>query len=119
MMKEVILIVRQAQINKIFPKGFHLLLEDDSSVIDAIRVADEEIRKKVDEFPVGKYRSLLHMVFHPRENRFYKQVAVQAYTDSDPFVNLRENPSMPLPNGVTVILVPEGGCTTDWEEPSE
>jgi len=118
-MKEVILMVRQTQINRIFPKGFHLLLEDNDTVLEAIRAADEKIRDKVERFPVEKCKSLLHMVFHPRENRFYKQVAVQAYTASEPFVNLRENPSMSLPNGITIILVPEGGCTTDWEEPYE
>jgi len=123
-MKSVTLIVRQTQINRIFPSGFHLLLEDGSSILDAIRVADEEIRNKVQKFPVEKRaralcRSLLHMVFHPRENRFYKQVAVQAYTTSKPFIPLRENPSMPLPNDITIILVPAGGCTTDWEEPTE
>jgi hypothetical protein len=59
------------------------------------------------------------MVYHSREDRFYKQVAIQAYTASNPFINLRENPRMQLPNQVTVILVPEGGCTTDWEEPTE
>ena len=118
-MKSVTLIVRQTQINKIFPNGFHLLLEDDSSVLDAIRVADEEIKNKVEKFPVEKCKSLLHMVYHSREDRFYKQVAVQAYTASNPFISLRENPRMSLPNRVTIILVPEGGCTTDWEEPAE
>ena len=118
-MKSVTLIVRQTQINKIFPNGFHLLLEDDSSVLDAIRAADEEIKNKVEKFPVEKCKSLLHMVYHPREDRFYKQVAVQAYTTSNPFISLRENPRMQLPNDVTIIIVPAGGCTTDWEEPAE
>jgi hypothetical protein len=118
-MKNVTLIVRQTQINRIFPNGFHLLLEDDCTVLDAIRAVDEEIRDKVEKFPVERCKNLLHMVFHSRENRFYKQVAVQAYATSDPFINLRENPSMPLPNDVTIVLVPEGGCTTDWEEPSQ
>ncbi len=118
-MKSVTLIVRQTQINRIFPNGFQLLLEDNSSVLDAIRVADEEINNKVEKFPVEKCKSLLHMVYHPREDRFYKQVAVHAHTASNPFISLRENPRMPLPNRVTIILVPEGGCTTDWEEPAE
>jgi len=113
-MKSLTLIVRQTQINRIFPNGFHLLLEDDSSVLDAIRVADEETKNHVGTFPVEKCKSLLHMVYHSCEDRFYKQVAVQAYTASNPFINLREKPRMQLPNQVTIILVPECGCTTDW-----
>jgi hypothetical protein len=26
---------------------------------------------------------------------------------------------MPLPDETTIILIPEGGCSTDWEEPIE
>jgi hypothetical protein len=43
-------------------------------------------------------------------------VAVHAHVESE-FLNLRENPLMPLPNGTTIILIPEDGCQTDWEEP--
>jgi hypothetical protein len=95
------------------------LLEDNSSVLDVIRVADEEIKNKVEKFPVEEYKSLLSMVYHPCENRFYKQVAVQAYMTSNSFISLRENIRILLPNEVTIILVPERGCTTDWEKPVE
>jgi hypothetical protein len=118
-MKTATLIVRQTEISKAFSEGFRLLLEDEATVLDAIRVADEEIVKKCGRFPVKKCKSLLHMVYHPHEGRFYKQVAIQAYTSADPFFNIRENVKMRLPNGATVVLVPEGGCTTDWEEPTE
>jgi hypothetical protein len=70
------------------------------------------------EFPVKGFKSLLHMVYHPYEERFYRQVAIQAYAKSKPFLNIRESPRMPLPNEATIILVPEGGCTTDWEQPA-
>ena len=116
-MKEVSLIIRQTEISRIFPSGFHLSLEDNGSVLDAIRLADEEINRKVAKFPVEKCKSLLHMVYHPYEERFYRQVAIQAYTKANPFISLRENPKMSLPNEVTIILVPQGGCTTDYEEP--
>lgn len=118
-MKRIVLIVRQAEISKLFPNGFQLVLEDDASLLEAIRAADEEIMKKAGKFPVEKCKSLLHMVYHSQGDRFYKQVAVQAYTASNPFISLRENPKMPLPNEATIILVPQGGCTTDWEEPQE
>jgi hypothetical protein len=116
-MKKVTLIVRQTEISKVFPSGFQLLLEDNASCIDAIRAADEEIKKKCETFPVKKYRSLLQMVYHPYEDRFYKQVAIQAHVNSKQFWNIRENPRMPLQNEANVILIPQGGCITDWEEP--
>lgn len=118
-MKRITLIVRQTELNKIFAEGLQLLLEDNSNIIDAVRQFDEEIKKRTQEFPIKKRKSLLPMVFHPHEERFYKQVAVQAYTDSDQFLNIRTNVKMPLPDDATIILVPEGGCTTDWEEPVE
>jgi len=116
-MKKIRLIVRQTEISKVFPNGFQFLLEDNASIIAAIKDADEEIKKKFGNFPVKRYKSLLHMVYHPYEDRFYKQVAIQAHVKSKPFLNIRENPKMLLPNGTTIILIPQGGCQTDWEEP--
>ena len=89
-MKKVTLIVRQTEINKIFHNGLQLLLESDSSILDAIKAADKEIKKECGNFPVKGFESLLQMVFHPYEDRFYKQVAVQASSKSNPFLNLRE-----------------------------
>jgi len=116
-MKKVTLVVRQTEISKIFTGGFQLLLEDNASVLDAIKAVDEEIKRKCEKFPVKTFKSLLHMVYNVHENRFYKQVAAQAYTISKAFLDVRENPKMPLPNETTIILVPQGGCQTDWEEP--
>ncbi len=116
-MKRAALIVRQTEISRIFPKGFQLLLENDASCLDAIKAADEEIKKKCGKFPAKDFKNLLHMVYHPYEDRFYKQVAIQAYVKSKPLLDVRENPKMPLPNETTIILVPQGGCQTDWEEP--
>jgi len=119
MVKKVVLIVRQTEIGRIFPNGFQLLLQDDASTLDAINTADEEIKRKCGNFPAKKFKSLLQMVYHPHEDRFYKQVGIQAHTDSEPFLNIRENPRMRLPDNTTIILIPQGGCTTDWEEPIE
>jgi len=116
-MKKVTLIVRQTEISKSFPNGLQLLLEDWASTLDAIKAADEEIERKCGSFPVKSFESLLQMVYHPREARFYKQVAIQAHAQSKPFLNIRENPEAPLPEGTIIILIPQGGCQTDWEEP--
>jgi hypothetical protein len=64
-----------------------------------------------------KYASLLQMVYHPKEDRFYKQVAIQAYAKSKEFLNIREKPKTPLPPETVVVLIPQGGCQTGWEEP--
>jgi len=116
-MKKVTLIVRQTEISRIFPNGFQLVLAGDASTLDAIVAADEEIKKKCGKFPVKNCKSLLNMIYHPNENRFYKQVAIQAHARSKPFLSIRENPKMPLPSETTIILIPQGGCQTDWEEP--
>jgi hypothetical protein len=115
-MKSLTIIIRQTEISKLFPEPLQLLLKDDASILDAIEAVDVEIKKKGLRFPVKNRRSLLQIVYHPNENRFYKQVAIQASSKSAKFLTIRENPKMPLPDETTVILVPEGGCTTDWEE---
>jgi len=93
------------------------MLDDDASTLDAIEAMDEEIKRKCSKFPVKGFGSLLRMVYHPYENRFYKQVAIQTHTKSKSFLNTRENLNMPLPNETTIILIPQGGCITDWEDP--
>ena len=55
------------------------------------------------------------MIYHSNENRFYKRVAIHAHTKSKP-INVRENPIAPLPDETTIIIIPENGCQTDWEE---
>jgi len=114
--KRVTLIIRQREVSRFFPRGLQLALEDVASVIDAIKAADLEIRRRVGGFPVEKCKSLLQMVYHPHEERFYRQVAIHAHVGSEP-VNVREETAAPLPDGTTVILIPEDGCQTDWEEP--
>lgn len=118
-LKKVTLLVRQTHIGMMFPEGMQLLLEDEGSILDAIRMGEEKIKRKAGRFPVDKCKSLLHMVYHPEDDRFYKQVAIQAYAPSQPFLNVRDDLRMPLPDQTTIILVSEGGCTTDCEEPAE
>jgi len=115
-MKRVRVVIRQREISKFFPQAFQLTLKKEASIIDAIKAVDEEIRRKLGVFPVEKYESLLQMVYHPIENRFYKQVAIHANVKTKP-ISIRENITAPLPDETTVILIPENGCQTDWEEP--
>ena len=42
------------------------------------------------------FKSLLQMIYHPNENQFYKQVAIQAHAASEPFLNIRENLGLSL-----------------------
>jgi len=115
-MKRVTLMVRHRDLSRLFPGGLQLVLEDDGCVLDAIAGFDVEIRKKCEGFPVVGFRSLLQMVFHPVEDRFYKQASINAQTREKEFLNVKANPRLSLPDGAIIILIPEGGCITDWEE---
>ncbi|NWG11420.1 hypothetical protein HXY33_06725 [Candidatus Bathyarchaeota archaeon] len=116
-MKTITLIVRHTEIGRFFPDGAQIVLDDNASALDAVKAMAEKIKKTFGKFPVKGFESLLQMVYHPHECRVYKQVAIQAYTRSKPFINVRNNLKMSLPNDTTLILIPQGGCTTDWEEP--
>jgi hypothetical protein len=116
-LKRVTLIVRQAEIGRIFSEGLQLLVEDKACVLDVMRKADDEMREKGEIFPLGKCKDLLYMVYHSTEDRLYKQVAIQAFAPGQPFLNVRENLRRPLPDQTTIILIPEGGCASDWEQP--
>jgi hypothetical protein len=113
---KVTLVLRQSDINRSIKGPFELPLEEGKSVIDVIKRVDVEILKKLTKFPVKGCKSLLHMVYHPFENRFYKQVAIQGYSRPGSFLNVRENLKKPLPDGITIILVPDGPCISEGED---
>jgi len=114
-MKRIKLFIHEPSINKAIGRELNLLLNDKANLIDAISEVDKIINSK-GSFPVPDYQSLLHMIYNPVENRFYKQVAVTAYKQSGQTLNVRDDPKKELPEGITVTLIPAGGCISEWEE---
>ena len=114
-MKRIKLFIHEPSINKVIGRELNLLLNEKANLIDAISEVDKMINSK-GSFPVPDYQSLLHMIYNPVENRFYKQVAITAYKQSGQTLNVRDDPKKELPEGITVTLIPAGGCISEWEE---
>jgi len=114
-MKRIKLVIHEPLINRVIGGELNLLLNDGADVIDAIREVDKMISSK-GSFPVPGYQSFLHMIYNPVENRFYKQVALTAYNESGQMLNFRDDPKKELPMGVAIVLIPAGGCVSEWEE---
>ena len=114
-MKQVRLVIHEPAINKIIGSELNLLLDDKANLIDAINEVDKLTNNK-GGFPLPDCRSFVHMVYDPVENRFYKQVAVTAHKELGQAVNVRDDPKEELPEGTTIILIPAGGCISEWEE---
>ena len=115
MMKRIKLIVHEPSVNRIIGSELILELSWDADFITAINEVDRLISQK-GGFPLSEYRSLLHMIYNPVENRFYNQVAVAAYKEGQDLINLRIDPRKMLPTDVMVVLIPAGGCIGEWEE---
>ena len=116
-MKTLHLTIGQAPpISKMIGEDLHLSIEDDASLVDALGLVDKMIAEK-GEFPIPDQQCLLHMVYNPVQNTFYRQVGVSAYKKEGGMLNLRKNPTQSLPDGIKIILVPDGICITSWEEP--
>ncbi|HML02087.1 MAG TPA: hypothetical protein VK487_01805 [Candidatus Bathyarchaeia archaeon] len=109
------MVIHEPAINKLVGRELNLALDDEASLVDAIDRLDKVISSK-GEFLVADYRSLLHMIYNPIENRFYKQVAITAQKENGQTLNVRDNPRTPLPEETTIILIPKGGCISEWEE---
>jgi len=114
-MKRIKLIIHEPLINKIIGSELNLLLNDKANVIDAISEVDKMINSK-GKFPVPNYQSLLHMIYNSLQNRFYKQASITSYDESGKLLHVRDDPKKALPEGITVILIPAGGCISEWEE---
>jgi len=68
------------------------------------------------KFSSEDYHSLLHWIYNPVEERFYKQVSLIAYTKPGEFLNVRKYPKRELPEGVIINITPEGPCISEAEE---
>jgi len=114
-MKRIRVVIREPSINKVIGNELNLLLNDEANLIDVIKGVDKAISSR-GKFSLPDYQSLLHMLYNPVENRFYKQVAVTAYKESGWLPNVRDFPKKELPGGINIILIPAGGCISEWEE---
>jgi len=113
-MKRVRLILREPDINKAVGNELELLLDEQANVIDVIKKVDEIVSSRC-RFPVEGGRGLLHLTFHPLEQRFYKHVALTAYSRSERFLDVRKNPYLTLPDGAVIVLALTL-CQSEWEE---
>ena len=113
-MKRVRLHVQHHAIIQVIGAELELRLPDDATVLDAIRAADEGILRS-GPFPSPHYRSLLHWTYNPVAARFYEQAAIIAYAKPGEFLNVRDDPTRVLPDGVAVHVNPEGPCITAGE----
>mgnify|MGYP001072877931 CR=1 FL=1 len=113
---EVTFILQQPALNQLIKEPLEFGLDEGASIVDAIKFVDERILERAGRFPLKGFKSLLHMTYNPLSNRFYRQVAIQGYARPGSFLNLRENPKEPLPSKVTIVLVPDGPCISEWED---
>ena len=94
---------------------FTLCLYDEANILHLIKKIDacRKGRFFIKDYP--EYRSLLHMTWNPLKKRFYKQIALSAYTRKKEFFEVRKHPELILPDGLTVYLG-LGLCKSEGEE---
>ena len=107
--------IQHPSITKLIGTELELALPENANIIDAIIEVDKIILSQ-GKFPSQYYYSLLHWVYHPLEERFYKQASIIAYLGPGNFLNVRGNPTMSLPEGVIIHINPEGPCITEADD---
>jgi len=108
-MKRVKLTIYQDEINKLVGKEFEIILNDGATIIDAIIEVDKKISSK-GQFPVKDYHCILHMVYNPVENRIYDHIIIAAFSESQPFINVKREPGLKLPEGTKVKILLKDTC---------
>ncbi len=122
-MKKIKLIVENKTINQLVGKEFELFIHDDSDFIDAILEVDKTIGNfpkleymNRDDSKVKFYYSLLHMLYNPLENRIYEHIIMAAYSKSKPWLNVKYDPKMKLPDETTVKIILRTTCGDSTQE---
>ncbi len=114
-MKQVKFKVIDSSLKEVLGGEFTIRLQDEADILDLINKIDatKEGHFFVKDYP--EYRSLLHLMWNPIEKRFYKQIALSAYTKDNKFFEVRKNPQLTLPDGLTIYLG-LGLCKSESEE---
>jgi hypothetical protein len=89
-MKTITLIVRQVDISRLFPQDLRLSIGDDTCILDVIKAFDREINNRHSKFPVKRFKSLLHMIYHSLEEELYKRVRFKHTSDQSRFQTKRK-----------------------------
>jgi hypothetical protein len=114
-MKKVKLKILDSSLKEVLGGEFNINLDEEADILDLIIRIDSS--KKGQFFIKGypEYRSLLHLMWNPIEKRFYRQIALSAYTKDNKFFEVRKNPQLVLPDGLTIFLG-LGLCKSEYEE---
>lgn len=114
-MKQVKLKILDSSLKEAIGGEFTLHLKDDANILDLINEIDVSRKGHFFIKSYPEYHSLLHMMWNPIKKNFYKQIALSAYTRSSQFFEVRKNPTLVLPDGLTVFLG-LGLCKSEHEE---
>jgi hypothetical protein len=114
-MKVVTLKILDSSVKETIGGEFTLCLYDDANILHLINKIDTCRKGRFFIATYPEYRSLLHMIWNPLQKRFYKQIALSAYTTNNEFFEARKNPERVLPNGLTIFLG-LGLCKSEGEE---
>ena len=114
-MKQVKLKVLDSSLKEVLGGEFNIESDDDADILDLIIKIDASRKGQFFMKSYPEYRSLLHLMWNPIEKRFYRQIALSAYTKDNKFFEARKNPKLPLPNGLTIFLG-LGLCKSESEE---
>ncbi len=114
-MKHIKLKILDSSLKEVLEGEFTVRLQEGANVIDLINEIDDSRKGQffIKNYP--EYQSLLHMMWNPIEKRFYKQIAISAYTKDQQFFEVRKDPWLVLPDGLTVFLG-LGLCKSESEE---
>jgi len=114
-MKHVKLKILDSSLKEVLEGEFTVRLQEGANILDLIKEIDDSRKGRffIKNYP--EYQSLLHMMWNPIENRFYKQIAISAYTKNQKFFEVRKDPWLVLPDGLTVFLG-LGLCKSESEE---
>jgi hypothetical protein len=114
-MKQVKLKILDSSLKEVLGGEFNIKLDDEADILDLIIKVDSTQKGRffIKNYP--EYRSLLHLMWNPIEKRFYRQIALSAYTKDNQFFEVRKNPQLTLPDGLTIFLG-LGLCKSEYEE---
>lgn len=114
-MKHIKLKILDSSLKEVLEGEFTVRLQEGANILDLIKEIDDSRKGRffIKNYP--EYQSLLHMMWNPIENRFYKQIAISAYTKNQKFFEVRKDPWLVLPDGLTVFLG-LGLCKSESEE---
>jgi hypothetical protein len=116
--KQIHISILDPAVDKILASPQIVEISDNGDLIEAIAAFDRKFFDHSKENPISRQKildereakSLLHMLWNPRQNALYPNIGLEARGPQMKWIPLKDNMDLTLPPDSSIIITVDAGC---------